>query len=140
MIYNLNSGHLLMWICRGLEIIGYYYILSYSPYRLFENLPVWQTFLIAFIAWDLVSTGSIEHITNLVHCGYYNVHHQGENFNLSLGLEMLGFITTALPFYAILAIAGLPVEMFIQLQVFILSFNSITTIALSKSQVYLSYL
>ena len=31
MIYNLNSGHLLMWICRGLEIVGYYYIRLIRP-------------------------------------------------------------------------------------------------------------
>ena len=115
MIYNLNSGHLLMWICRGLEIIGYYYILSYSPYRLFENLPVWQTFLIAFIAWDFgfYWFHRAHHKFSALWV-LHNVHHQGENFNLSLGIRNAWFSSlTALPFYAILAVAGLPVEMFI---------------------------
>ena len=75
-----------------LEIIGYYYILSYSPYRLFENLPVWQTFLIAFIAWDFgfYWFHRAHHKFSALWV-LHNVHHQGENFNLSLGIRNAWF-------------------------------------------------
>ena len=115
MIYNLNSGHLLMWVCRGIEIVGYYYILTYSPYRLFDGLPIWQTFIIAFIAWDFgfYWFHRAHHKFSALWV-LHNVHHQGENYNLSLGIRNAWFSSlTALPFYALLAVAGLPVEMFI---------------------------
>ena len=104
-----------MWICRGLEIIGYYYIYSYSPFRLFEAMPLWATLVIAFIAWDFGF-----YWFHRAHHKYsmlwtlHNVHHQGEHFNLSLGIRNAWFSSlTALPFYALLAIVGLPVEIFI---------------------------
>ena len=115
MIYNLNSGHLIMWIFRGFEIVGYYYIWLHSPFRLFEGVPYWATVAIAFICWDFGFYWFHRmHHKFPVLWALHNVHHEGEHFNLSLGIRNAWFSSiSALPFYSFMAIAGIPTEIFV---------------------------
>jgi sterol desaturase/sphingolipid hydroxylase (fatty acid hydroxylase superfamily) len=115
MIYNLNSGHLIMWIFRTFEIIGYYYIWSHSPFRLFEGVPYWTTVIIAFVCWDFgfYWFHRMHHKFSIL-WALHNVHHEGEHFNLSLGIRNAWFSSiSALPFYSFMAIAGINVEIFV---------------------------
>ena len=49
---NLNSGQILLWLGRGLEVLGYYYLATLIPYQLPDYLGLFWVVLIAFILWD----------------------------------------------------------------------------------------
>lgn len=115
MIYNLNSGHLIMWIFRGFEIVGYYYIWLHSPFRFFDGVPYWATVVIAFICWDFgfYWFHRMHHKFSVL-WALHNVHHEGEHFNLSLGIRNAWFSSiSALPFYSFMAIVGIETQIFV---------------------------
>lgn len=41
LILNLNSGHILLWIFRGLEVSMYFYTAKYISLNWVEHLPYW---------------------------------------------------------------------------------------------------
>lgn len=114
-IFNLNSGHILMWFFRGVELMGFSVLLSHLNLHWVDQWPpVWQ-WLFAFIAWDFCfywmhRTHHKLRILWAVHV----VHHQGEHFNLSLGSRNSWYSSLSnFPFIAILAILGVPLEIFV---------------------------
>tara|TARA_B110000908_G_C10202885_1_gene426206 strand:- start:137 stop:1249 length:1113 start_codon:yes stop_codon:yes gene_type:complete len=115
MMFNLNSGHVLMWALRGIEIIIYEYILTHYSLHLLPDMPYWILFIVAFICWDFghYCFHYMHHKLKwlwMIHI----VHHEGTEFNLSLGLRNSWFSPlTSMPFFFFLAIIGVPLEIFI---------------------------
>ena len=112
---NLNSGHILLWIFRGLEIVVYDYSLHYLGLGIIDNWPLWTIYVFAFVAWDFC----FYWLHRLHHqwpalWAVHEVHHQGEYFSLSLGIRNSWFSSlTSIPFFTILAVLGVPLEVFI---------------------------
>ena len=52
MVFNLNSGHVLLWLFRGMELWVYGLVFHYANLHVVDGLPVWAQWLLAFIAWD----------------------------------------------------------------------------------------
>jgi len=114
-IANLNSGHLVLWLFRGVEVAGYAWIWRHTQPHALADLPPWLVGVIAFIAWDL----GFYWLHRLHHrfgalWAIHAVHHQGEHFNLSLGIRNSWLSSlSSLPFFVPLALAGVPVEVFV---------------------------
>lgn len=114
LIMNLNSGHILMWIFRGLEVTVYYYVFQFNI-GLVDELPYWTVWIIAFIVWDFFFywLHRLHHHLSLL-WNVHVVHHEGEHFSLSLGIRNSWYSSiTSIPFFLLMAIAGIPVEIFL---------------------------
>lgn len=114
-IFNLNSGHILMWVFRGLELGAFHMILTYGSFNLIEGWSYAAQWLFCFIAWDFCF-----YWLHRFHHKYgflwavHVVHHQGEHFSLSLGIRNSWYSSlTSFPFFVGLAFIGVPLEIFI---------------------------
>nr|WP_199066544.1 sterol desaturase family protein [Chromobacterium sp. ASV5] len=114
-IFNLNSGHIVMWIFRGAEVAGFDLLLNHANLHLVDRLPVVWQWIFAFIAWDLsFYCMHRAHHTWRAFWAVHVVHHQGEHFSLSLGIRNSWYSSlTSFLFVAPLAMLGLPLEMFV---------------------------
>lgn len=114
-ITNLNSGHIILWLFRSLEVAVYFLIYDYSSLYLIKGVdPLW-VFLLAFVIWDFLF-----YLQHLIHhkiplfWAIHEVHHQGKEFNLSLGIRNSWYSSlSSIPFFFIMAIIGFPPEVFI---------------------------
>lgn len=114
-IANLNSGHLVLWFFRGLEVAGYAWIWQHAKPHALAGWPPLLVGLFAFIAWDLgfYWLHRLHHRIGLL-WAIHAVHHQGEHFNLSLGIRNSWLSSlSSLPFFVPLALLGVPVEVFV---------------------------
>ena len=114
-IINLNSGHILLWIFRGLEVTTYYYTLKYFSLDWISSFPLWTKWLLAFILWDFCFywLHRLHHFFKIL-WGVHSVHHEGEHFSLSLGIRNSWYSSiTSIPFFTIMALIGIPVEIFV---------------------------
>lgn len=51
-IFNLNSGHIMLWLFRGLEVVCYSAVVSHFSLNLFAEIsPIW-VWCFAILAWD----------------------------------------------------------------------------------------
>ncbi|MDH4092092.1 MAG: sterol desaturase family protein [Cyclobacteriaceae bacterium] len=114
-VLNLNSGHILMWVGRGVEVMGYAYVVYHFSLGWIEALPVSVQWVSAFILWDLCyywnhrAHHAIPFLWNV-----HEVHHQGEHFSLSLGIRNSWYSSlTSFPFFLPLCVLGFPVEQFV---------------------------
>ncbi|MEG1328241.1 MAG: fatty acid hydroxylase family protein, partial [Janthinobacterium sp.] len=84
-IFNLNSGHILMWVFRGVEVAAFALLLRHVNLHLVDQWPVVAQWVFAFFAWDLCFywMHRLHHKIPLL-WAVHVVHHQGEHFNLSL--------------------------------------------------------
>ncbi|AVG17405.1 hypothetical protein CFN79_16885 [Chromobacterium vaccinii] len=114
-IFNLNSGHIVMWVFRGVEVAGFGLLLQYANLHLVDRLPVSWQWVFAFVAWDLsFYCMHRAHHTWRIFWAVHVVHHQGEHFSLSLGIRNSWYSSlTSFLFVAPLAVLGLPLEMFV---------------------------
>ncbi|KUM02712.1 sterol desaturase family protein [Chromobacterium subtsugae] len=114
-IFNLNSGHILMWVFRGVEVASFGWLLEHANLHLVDRLPALWQWVFAFIAWDLsFYCMHRAHHTWRIFWAVHVVHHQGEHFSLSLGIRNSWYSSlTSLLFVAPLAVLGLPLEMFV---------------------------
>lgn len=114
-IFNLNSGHIMLWLFRGLEVLCYGAVAQHFSLQLLEHAaPVWR-WLFAFLAWDFCFYW--------LHRAHHNwrwlwavhsVHHQGQHFNLSLGVRNSWYSSlTSIPFFLPLALIGVSLSEFI---------------------------
>lgn len=114
-VSNLNSGHVLMWVFRGVEVGLFGFLLTHANLHLVDSWPLAAQWAFAFIAWDL----SFYWMHRLHHkipffWAVHVVHHQAEHFNLSLGIRNSWYSSlTSLLFVAVLAVFGVSLEMFI---------------------------
>ncbi|HSW05657.1 sterol desaturase family protein [Aquabacterium sp.] len=114
-IANLNSGHLVLWFFRGIEVAGYAWIWQHAQPHALDGWPRWVVALGAFIAWDFgfYWLHRLHHRLGVL-WAIHAVHHQGEHFNLSLGIRNSWLSSlSSLPFFVPLALVGVPVELFV---------------------------
>ena len=114
-IFNLNSGHILMWVFRGVEVAAFALLLRHVNLHIVDQWPVAVQWVFAFFAWDLCFywMHRLHHKIPLL-WAVHVVHHQGEHFNLSLGVLNSWYSSlTNFPFIAILAVLGVPLEIFL---------------------------
>ncbi|KDN15536.1 fatty acid hydroxylase [Snodgrassella communis] len=119
-IFNLNSGHLMLWLFRGLELVCYHFIYTHFSFNLFVHVPIILTWLFTLVAWDFgfYWEHRLHHKIPLL-WAIHMVHHQGEHFNLSLAIRNSWYSSlTSIPFFALLAIAGVPTPIFIAVSIF----------------------
>ncbi|MET0357260.1 MAG: sterol desaturase family protein [Cellvibrio sp.] len=114
-ISNLNSGHLVMLLFRGLEIYAFGLLFANFSLHWVDKLPVIWQWIFGFIAWDFCFywMHRLHHKIPILWAVHY-VHHQGEEFNLTLGVRNSWYSSlTNFPFIVWLAIVGLPLEIFV---------------------------
>lgn len=115
MVLNLNSGHVLMLFFRGFEVAGFAWLLKHASFGWIAQWPIAAQWAFAFVAWDFC----FYWLHRLHHAvpafwAVHAVHHEGEHFNLSLGIRNSWFSSlTSLPFFAVLAVLGLPLHVFV---------------------------
>lgn len=51
-IFNLNSGHLMLWFFRGFEVFCYHFIYTHFSFNLFVDVPVILIWIFTLFAWD----------------------------------------------------------------------------------------
>jgi len=114
-MFNLNSGHVMLWLFRGLEIFCYGLVVTHFSLNWVSGWPAPLMWLFALLAWDF----GFYWLHRLHHkfgplWAVHVVHHQGEHFNLSLGVRNSWYSSlTSIPFFMLLAIAGVPLSVFI---------------------------
>jgi sterol desaturase/sphingolipid hydroxylase (fatty acid hydroxylase superfamily) len=119
-IFNLNSGHIILWLFRGLEIICFNYIYTHFSLDLFATAPIIITWIFTIFAWDL----GFYWLHRLHHkipffWAVHVIHHQGEHFNLSLAMRNSWYSSlTSIPFFLFLAVLGVPTYIFVAVSIF----------------------
>lgn len=111
---NLHSGQTLMWLLRGLELAVFHYVSTQASLNLLDHLNSWSVWLFAFLAWDFCFywLHRLHHKIPML-WKIHAVHHQGENYNLSLGVRNAWISSlSSIPFFVGLAWIGLPIEIF----------------------------
>lgn len=113
-IFNLNSSHVMMWVGRGIEVMGFNFVLRHASLGLVTQLPVVAQWVFTLFAWDLCFYWMHRwHHKYAFLWAVHVVHHEGEHFSLSLGIRNSWYSSlTALPFFLPLAILGVPTEQF----------------------------
>lgn len=114
-IFNLNSGHILMWLFRGVEVYCFGLVAAHFSLGWLERWPLWLQWGFAFFAWDCCFywLHRLHHKIGLL-WAVHVVHHQGEHFNLSLGIRNSWYSSlSSIPFFLPLAVLGLPLPVFV---------------------------
>lgn len=111
---NINSGHVFLWLFRGLEAVMYVWVLRNLSLDLFSNWHIVPLTIFGFLAWDFCYYWSHRmHHTLPFLWSVHVVHHQAEHFSLSMAIRNSWFSPlTSFPFFATLAIIGIPFEVF----------------------------
>jgi sterol desaturase/sphingolipid hydroxylase (fatty acid hydroxylase superfamily) len=120
LVLNLDSGHILMWIGRGMEVAGFGWLLSHASLHWVDRWPLAAQWIFAFIGWDFCFYWMHRlHHKYAIFWAVHVVHHEGEHFDLSLGIRNSWYSSlTSLLFVAILAVLGVPLAMFIAVSAF----------------------
>lgn len=114
-VFNLNSGHILMWLLRGGEIAAFHFCVSYFSLGIVDGWNYYFLWFFAFVAWDFCFywLHRFHHEISLF-WAVHIIHHEGEHFSLSLGIRNSWYSSlSSFPFFIILALFGIPVEIFI---------------------------
>ncbi len=118
-VFNLNSGHLMVWLFRGLEIAVYGLIVDHFSGGFVSTWPIAAVWILALIGWDFCFywLHRLHHKFAFL-WAVHVVHHEGEHFNLSLAMRNSWYSSLAsIPFFVPLAVLGVPLEMFITVSV-----------------------
>ena len=113
-IFNLNSGHVILWVFRGLEVVCFDFVARHFSIGLIGKLPIIVQWIFTFFAWDFCFywMHRLHHKYRIL-WAVHVVHHEGEHFNFSLGIRNSWYSSlTSFPFFAGLAILGVPTEQF----------------------------
>lgn len=113
-IFNLNSGHVILWFFRGVEVLCFDFVARYCSIGIIGKLPVVLQWIFAFFAWDFCFywMHRLHHKYKIL-WAVHVVHHEGEHFNFSLGIRNSWYSSlTSFPFFAGLAILGVSTEQF----------------------------
>lgn len=118
-IFNVNSGHIMLWLFRCLEVLCYSVVLSRFSLHLFDGVSAVWHWLFTLLAWDF----GFYWLHRLHHqlrplWAVHVVHHQGENYNLSLGVRNSWYSSlTSIPFFLLLALLGVPLSVFLAVSI-----------------------
>ncbi len=115
LIMNLNSGHILLWILRGLEVAAYIYTFHKFSFMLLETTPIWVVWIFAFFLWDFMFywLHRTHHLWKIL-WSIHVVHHEGEHFSLSLGTRNSWYSSlSSFPYFIVMALIGIRPEIFI---------------------------
>ncbi|EJQ2005835.1 sterol desaturase family protein [Cronobacter sakazakii] len=118
-VFNVNSGQMMLWLFRGLEVLCYSVISRNVNLELFQGAPAVVMWGFAFIAWDFgfYWLHRLHHEWPLL-WAVHSVHHHGEHYNLSLGVRNSWYSSlTSIPFFMLLAVAGVPLSVFLAVSV-----------------------
>jgi hypothetical protein len=109
-----------MWIGRGLEIAGFEWLLLHANLHWVDRWPLALQWGFAFVGWDFCFYWMHRlHHKYAIFWAVHVVHHEGEHFDLSLGIRNSWYSSlTSLLFVAILAVLGVPLYMFIAVSAF----------------------
>ncbi len=119
-VYNMNSGLIMMWVCRGVELAGFQYVLNNFSLNIVNNWSVPLQWVFTFFAWDFCFywLHRMHHKIPLF-WKIHVVHHEGEHFGLSLGMRNSWYSSlSSFPFFVGLAFLGVPMEIFIAISGF----------------------
>lgn len=114
-VFNINSGHIMLWLFRCLEVLCYQQVLIYFNLGLFDNIHPFWLWLVTLLAWDFgyYWLHRFHHQFRLL-WAVHIVHHQGEHYNLSLGVRNSWYSAlTTIPFFILLAVSGVPLSIFL---------------------------
>ncbi|WP_145476470.1 sterol desaturase family protein [Yersinia similis] len=114
-VFNINSGHIMLWLFRGLEIVCYTAVLNHFSLSLFTDVSPFWVWCFALFAWDFgfYWLHRLHHQLRLL-WAVHVVHHQGEHYNLSLGVRNSWYSSlTSIPFFIVLAWLGVPLTVFL---------------------------
>ncbi len=115
LVLNLNSGHVVMWAFRGVELLGFALVLQHASLGWVGHWPPVGQWLFAWLAWDLCFywMHRLHHTMPLL-WAVHQVHHAGEHFDLSLGVRNSWYSSlSSFPFMVVLAVVGVPLEVFV---------------------------
>jgi sterol desaturase/sphingolipid hydroxylase (fatty acid hydroxylase superfamily) len=119
LVFNLNSGHVVLWLFRGFEVAVFGFVSTHASLGLLDNWPALWRWVFALVAWDFCFywLHRLHHHFALL-WAVHVVHHQGEHFNLSLGVRNSWYSSlTSIPFFVILAIIGVPLQVFVTVSI-----------------------
>jgi len=114
-VYNVSSGHILMWILRAVEVLIFSIVVDNYSLRLLDNWGFPAQWVFTFLGWDFCFywLHRMHHKIPLF-WKIHVVHHQGEHFSLSLGLRNSWYSSlSSIPFFIVLAFIGVPVPVFV---------------------------
>ena len=114
-VFNLNSGHILMWVFRGVEVLVFGWVLQHLSLHWVDGWALPWVWLLAWVGWDFCFywMHRMHHTWSWL-WAVHVVHHQGEHFNLSLGVRNSWYSSLSnLPFVLVLAVIGVPLEIFL---------------------------
>lgn len=115
LIMNLNSGHILLWVLRSLEVTAYALSFKHLSTGLVSILPYPVIWILAFLLWDFMFywLHRTHHLWKLL-WGIHVVHHEGEHFSLSLGIRNSWYSSlSSFPYFLVMAIIGIRPEIFV---------------------------
>lgn len=115
LIMNLNSGHILLWVLRSLEVSAYALTFKYLSTDAVAVMPYVLVWIIAFFLWDFMFywLHRTHHYWKIL-WGIHVVHHEGEHFSLSLGIRNSWYSSlSSFPYFIIMAILGIQPEIFV---------------------------
>ena len=115
LIMNLNSGHILLWVFRSLEVTAYAFIFHAFSLNWVSVLPYSVVWVLAFLLWDFMFywLHRTHHFWKLL-WGIHVVHHEGEHFSLSLGIRNSWYSSlSSFPYFVVMAIIGIRPEIFV---------------------------
>lgn len=107
-IFNLNSGHIMLWLFRGLEIACYGYVVTHFNQGWLDGWPPVLMWLFAILAWDFgfYWLHRLHHRFRLL-WAVHVVHHQGEQFQSVAGrAQLVVFVTDLDPVLYAVGIGG----------------------------------
>lgn len=113
-VFNINSGHIMLWVIRSVELGIYHLATQYLNLHIVDQMPAIFLWIFAFVAWDFSFYWyhRIHHKYRLLWY-IHVVHHEGEEFNLSLGIRNSWYSgLTTIPFFIWLALLGVPFEVY----------------------------
>ncbi|WP_339025734.1 sterol desaturase family protein [Leclercia pneumoniae] len=141
-VFNINSGHIVLWLFRCTEVLCYGLVFGRFSLHLFDGVsPVW-VWLFTLLAWDFgfYWLHRLHHMLRPL-WAVHVVHHQGEHFNLSLGVRNSWYSSlTGIPFFMVLAVLGVPLSVFLVVSVLHYSVQFFNHNALTPRLGWLEYL
>lgn len=141
-VFNLNSGHLMLWLFRGLELACYGFIVANFSLNIVSDWPPVWLWLFAILMWDFCFywLHRLHHKFALL-WAVHVVHHQGEHFNLSLAVRNSWYSSLAsIPFFIPMALLGVPLSVFITVSVLHYAIQLMNHSALTPRLGFLEYI